>query len=142
MSKVFTYVSVMVGVFAMLTIFNLAGSTTSQLLEALSWDNPQDLKSFDFFSLLYSPAGLVAVIGALGGIVASLFRGQSWFWMIIAGFVGVLAGWMVGDMYSVMWQSSEALAVFPWMGEAIKVVFVVWIAGFLIALISFWGGSD
>ena len=143
MSKVFTFVTITVCLFAILTVTNIAtNSSTSQLLQALAFDDPSGIQTADFYSIFFSPSGLIAIVGLLGGIVASLIRGGTWYWMAILGLMGTIAGWVVGDMYSIFWQSSQALAIFPWMGQGLKVIFVTWVAGFIISIVSYIGGSD
>lgn len=143
MSKVFTFVTIILGIFAMFSLFGIADSSTSQLLRALSWDNPDTLKGFDFFALLFSnTAGVIATISGVGAIIVGLFTRQSTESLLLAGFVSLLAGWVVGDMYFIISNATTQAASFPFIGSLVKVYFFVFIGSFIIAMIEFWRGAD
>lgn len=144
MAKVFTFFTIILGIFAMFAIFGVGDSNTSQLLRTISFDNPEDLKAFDLFSLIFSnTSGVIATISAAGAIIVGLFTRQSTESILLAGFASVLAGWIVGDMYTII-ANSEAMysSTFPFFSKIVKTYFVVFIGGFIISIIEWWRGTD
>lgn len=143
MSKVFTFVTILVGLMAMLTLFGFQDSATSQLLKAVSFNNPEDLKSWDFYTTLFDTnAGIIAALLATAAItIGVLGRGFS-VEPLIVGFVAGLAGWIIGDMYTVIASASNFGTEFAFIGLAVKVIFVVFVAGFLISIVEWWRGVD
>jgi len=142
MSKTFTILTIVLGVMAMFAMFGITDSSTSQLLRVLSFDSIEDLKQFDFFKLVFGTAGVIALLGAASAVTIGLFSRTSYDSIIIAGFVGLLAGWIIGDMYSLIATAQTWGTEFPFFAQLIKLYWVVFIGVTLITLIQFWRGAD
>jgi type III secretory pathway component EscS len=127
-----------------LAIFGIEGSQTSQLLRALSFDNPENLQSFSFFDLIFgNVAGVIATIAGAGAIIVGLFTRQSTESILLAGFTSILAGWVIGDMVSIITTSTALYSTtFPFIAKIMKLYLMVFIGSFIIALIEWWRGSD
>ena len=144
MAKVFTFVTVIMAIFAMLAIFGIEESNTSQLLRAISFDNPADLKALDFFALLFSStAGIIATLSAAGVIIVGLFTRQSTESILLSGFTAVLAGWVLGDMYAIIASANSSYStIFPFFSSIIKFYMMTFAITFIIAMAEWWRGSD
>lgn len=144
MAKVFTFVTVIMAIFAMWAIFGIENSNTSQLLRAISFDNPSELKTLDFFSLLFSNiAGIIATLSAAGVIIVGLFTRQSTESILLSGFTAILAGWVLGDMYAIIASASTAYStIFPFFSSIIKFYMMTFAITFIVAMAEWWRGSD
>lgn len=143
MAKVMTFVMFIVGLFGILTVLGIEGSTSSQLLQALAFGNPENLRTFDLFALVFgSAAGIIATISAVGGIIVGVFRSYTPIPFILASFTSLVAGWIIGDFVSLMLYINTVAGDATWVSAPIKIILIMLISGAIIALVSWWQGGD
>lgn len=150
MARIFYYVTIVAGIFALFTIMGMPGSTTSALLNAFGSINPDstDYQGGDFWSTLFhSGTGLIALLAGLGtGAYLGFFTRQSFSEIAIAGFVATLGGWIIGDMYSVLKTMKAQIGAsgseFLFIYNAMWFLFIIFIVGCMLSLISWWRNSE
>jgi len=143
MSKVMTFGMILFGLLAMFSIFGLADTSMSQLLQVVAFDNPEDLKGFDLFKILFdSTAGIIATLTALGTIIIGLYTRDSPAVILTAGFTSLLAGWIVGDTISLISSFDAIGSEFSFIVPVIKTILLGLLLGFIISIVQWWKGSD
>lgn len=144
MAKVFTFITIIIAIFAVFALFGIADSNTSQLLKAISFDNPEDMKAFDLFALVFSSnVGVIATLAGAGAIIVGLFTRQTTESILLAGFTSVIASWIIGDMISIITTANAIYSsTFPAFGSVIKIMFAMFVGSFMIAILEWWRGSD
>lgn len=143
MAKVFTFVTILLGIMLTFALFGVADSNTSQLLRSLGFGDLENLKGFNFFDILFnSTSGIIAALAGVGAIVVGSFVSQSRLDVILAGFTSTLAGWVIGDMISIIQNAQDVAPEFPFIGQLVTLFFVLFIGAFLVAIIEFVKGAD
>ena len=147
MARVFYYVTMMVGIFALFTIIGLPGSTTSQLISAVGGNDVGNYQNSSFWQILFgSTTGLIALFSSIGTVIVGFFLKQSFSETAVAGFVGVLGGWIIGDMISVLTtmkaQMGASGAEFGFIYQITWFFLIIFIAGAVLSLISWWRNSE
>lgn len=143
MAKILTYVIMLTFIFAgMGILFGVSGTATSQLISALG--SADGFKAGDLWSIVFgSAAGIIATLGLGAVLVIGLYRGSPVTQTVLAGFAGILVGWITGDLITLMNVINSGLGGdFAAVGMGIKVLTFSLLAGAIISGIQWWAGQD
>ena len=131
------------GVIATFALFGFSNTATSQLINAIGYNSPESLKGFELFKLLFnSNAGIIASILGGAAIVVGLFRSSSPIEYVIAGFVGLLVGWVIGDLVTIIGLFNSIGAEFSWVSSIAKILLMGMVLTFILSAVQWWRGSD
>lgn len=133
MAKVFMYALILVGI---LSVFAIAGIQTGskQVYDAMFGNS--DVELSDFFTKIQA----IFVLFLTASIIIGLFTKQSTESYVVATFAGLLFGWIIADLYSITKIVSSTEPV--WVSNIIKLTIYPLMAGFAIAIVSWWRGAD
>jgi hypothetical protein len=133
MAKVFLYAVILVGI---LTLFSMAGINTAshQIYDAMFGNS--DVKLSEFYVKIQ--AIFAIFIGA--SIIIGVFTKQSTESYVVAGFAGIIFGWIIADLYSI--TTIPDLNGIGFASNLVKLIIYPLMAGFCIAIIAWWRGAD
>ena len=144
MSKSFTFVIVVVTLDILLSIFGMIDTGTSALLQAINFSSGSGFAFGELFTAIFgSTNGLFALGAATAAIIAGLyFRGEGES-ALMAGIVSIIGGWVIADMVMIIAQASTMfVGELAFLATVIRIVMSILLTGFVIAIISYWKGSD
>ena len=127
MAKVFTFITVTMAIMALFSMLGIGYTATSQVLQLVSFDNPENIKTSGLlFDILFgTTAGIVASIAGTGFIIAGLFGRGFDVRVLLAGFVAALVGWVVGDMVTIITTTKNYVGDLPLFASIIKFLAVL-----------------
>ena len=147
MSKVLTFIMLSAGILAVFALFGIGGTgtTTSQVLQAVGFNqNLSTVENTNMFTMLFSTtSGKIFTFGTAGTIIAGFFSSTAAIQVITATVVATFATWIVGDLYIVYTTMKDNLGgEFSFISSILLVFIAVYIIGAIVALVSYWQGSD
>lgn len=135
MSKVYYFITITIGLTILMKLAGVPYAGSEQLIDWLGLDpNNLYVTSSVFFGIIIAMFGTAAAMGVVSSNrEASLRAGIS------TGILGVGIGAFIGILQTVknMAQGSQ-----EWVFYIVFMIFVVYITGFIFAMIEFWGSGQ
>lgn len=141
MSKAVTFILISTTILILFGILGIADTMTSNVLDAISFSNLGMAESAEFFSKY----ALVLSLAAAGGAIAIgfLVKSSSVEYLIV-GLISLLGTWVVADLIKILATTNGILVgtEFEFITVVVKWVVAALLVGTIMALISYWRGSD
>jgi hypothetical protein len=141
MSKAITFILISTTILILFSILGIVETNTGALLSAINFANLSNFTSGEFFSK-YSLIIAAAIAG--GAIGIGFLVKSSPIEYIIIGLVSLLGTWVATDLVSILIAVDGILigTEFAFIATVVKVIVTFLLVGTVLALISYWRGSD
>ena len=141
MAKSFTYIIIITTLMILLSVFNIIDGQTSNVLQALNYNEPGNFKFGELFGSLFN---LLTIGSFITGVFIGYLYTRSPEYAIRAGFVLLLGGWLFADMVAMIttFNANYFGASLAWISIVIKGIIFIMMGGLVVSIVQLWGGND
>ena len=135
MSKIYYYMTITIGLTILLKLAGIQIAGADSLINLFGLDSNNVTTSTSFFIITLGIS--FAIAATLGSIFSKESSVRAGF-IIATGVVGIGIGTFIGILNYVR---NTAQGSQEWIFYIVFMIFAVWIVGYILALIDFWGGT-